>query len=502
MSVGISSSPAAGTGYSLRFRVNAIVAALMSLFVIALLALQIQGTRHGVQEEIVGANRVAGQLLERVGWIYSTSGPVGIRGFLSQLGRVRANDITLTDDHGEVLYRSPPSVYKQGRAAPAWFTGLVQPPVQGQEIRLAGGRLSVQADPSRAILDGWDDLVALSAVAAVALVVINGLVFWLVSNALKPFPAIVQGLQRLQRGEYAARLPALPGREAASIGAAVNQMAAAIEEHVQARLRAFETERRLQESRDLVQQIEHHRETERRELARELHDELGQSVTAIRSLAKSLEQRLPASDGPGREAAALIAAEAARLYDGMHGLIPRLTPMALESLGLADALAELVGGIRQRQPEVALHLATPGPQADIDPATALAAYRVVQEALNNALKHSGARRIDIEVALDRAGPDGARLAVSVCDDGCGLPEGWQGAGRYGLLGLRERVSALGGTCSAERRPEGGTRVQAVLPLGGQPPVAGRAPAEAVRRPSLEAVEPTRGSPSLTQEGGE
>jgi two-component system, NarL family, sensor histidine kinase UhpB len=488
MSPGTLSTSAAGA--SLRFRVNAIVAALMSLFVVALLVLQMQATRHGVQEEIVGANRVAGQLLERVGWIYSTSGPVGIRGFLSQLGRVRANDITLIDDQGEVLYRSPPSAYKQGRAAPAWFTGLVQPPVQGREIRLAGGRLSVQADPSRAILDGWDDLVALSAAAAVALVAINGLVFWLVGRALQPFPAIVQGLQRLQQGEYGARLPALPGREAASIGAAVNQMAAAIEEHVQARLRAFETERRLQESRDLVRQIEHHRETERRELARELHDELGQSVTAIRSLAKSLQQRLPASDGPGHEAATLIAAEAARLYDGMHGLIPRLTPMALESLGLADALAELVGGIRQRQPELALSLSAPALQAcpqaglagrpprgyeqsggatfageDIDPAVALATYRVVQEALNNALKHSGARRIDIAVSAEPPGPQGARLVVSVCDDGCGLPEGWQGAGRYGLLGLRERVSALGGECSAQRRPEGGTCVQAVLPLG-------------------------------------
>jgi two-component system sensor histidine kinase UhpB len=452
------------SGYSLRLRVNAIVAALMSLLVIALLVLQIQATRHGVREEIVGANRVAGQLLERVGWIYGTSGPAGIRGFLSPLGRLRANDITLIDEHGEVLYRSPPSVYKQGRAAPAWFTGLVQPPVQGREIRLAGGgRLSVQADPSRAILDGWDDLVALSTLAALALVVINGLVFWLVSQALQPFPAIVQGLQRLQRGEYGARLPLLPGREAARIGAAVNQVAAAIEEQVQARLRAFETERRLQESRDLVRQIEHHRETERRELARELHDELGQSVTAIRSLAKLLEQRLPAGDGPGREAAALIGAEAARLYDGMHGLIPRLTPMALESLGLADALAELVRGVRQRQPEVAIHLAVPALPEDIDPAAALAAYRVVQEALNNALRHSGARRIDIAVALR-----GARLTVSVCDDGCGLSEGWEGAGRYGLLGLRERVSALGGECGAQRRLEGGTRVQAVLPLAGEP----------------------------------
>jgi two-component system, NarL family, sensor histidine kinase UhpB len=453
-----------GAGYSLRFRVNAIVAALMSLFVAALLVLQIEAARHGVHEEIVAANRVAGQLLERVGWVYSTSGPAGIRGFLAQLGRLRANDITLTDDAGEVLFRSPPFTYKQGRAAPQWFTDLVQPPVQRHEIQLAGGRLSVQADPSRAILDGWDDLVALSAVAAVALVVINGLVFWLVGAALRPFPTIVQGLQRLQQGDYSARLPALAGREAASIGAAVNQMAAAIEEHVQARLRAFETERKLQESRDLVRQIEHHRETERRELARELHDELGQSVTAIRSLAKSLEQRLPATDSQGREAAALIAAEAARLYDGMHGLIPRLTPMALDSLGLADALTELVGGIRQREGNMTISLAAPGPETAIDPATALAAYRVVQEALNNALKHSAATHVDILVRVVPGAGGRDELEVAVHDDGRGLPAEWQRAGRYGLLGLRERVSALGGECSAQGLPGGGTRVHAVLPL--------------------------------------
>jgi two-component system sensor histidine kinase UhpB len=468
-----------GAGYSLRFRVNAIVAALMSLFVAALLVLQIEAARHGVHEEIVAANRVAAQLLERVSWVYNTSGPVGIRGFLAQLGRLRANDITLTDDHGEVLFRSPPFTYKQGRSAPQWFTDLVQPPVQRREIQLAGGRLSVQADPSRAILDGWDDLVAFSAVAAVALVVINGLVFWLVSGALKPFPAIVRGLQRLQQGDYSARLPALPGREAASIGAAVNQMAAAIEEHVQARLRAFETERKLQESRDLVRQIEHHRETERRELARELHDELGQSVTAIRSLAKSLEQRLPATDSQGREAAALIAAEAARLYDGMHGLIPRLTPMALDSLGLADALTELVGSVRQREGNMTIHLSAPDPDAPIDPATALAAYRVVQEALNNALKHSAASHVDIVVRVLPATPEhGLRLEACVQDDGRGLPADWQRAGRYGLLGLRERVSALGGECRVHGPEGGGTRVHALLPLRGAAAQAGAAPGAA------------------------
>ena len=87
-------------GLGLRWQIHLIVAALMGLFVAVLIALQIDATRRSVHEEIVAGNRVAGQLLQRVGWIYTRAGPGALVEFLQQLGRVRANDIRLESDSG------------------------------------------------------------------------------------------------------------------------------------------------------------------------------------------------------------------------------------------------------------------------------------------------------------------------------------------------------------------------------------------------------------------
>lgn len=453
--------PAAVTGRSLRFRIHLLLVGLMGLFIVALLAQQIEATRSSVREEIIAGNRVAGQLLERVGWVYRLSGPGALLEFLNQLGRVRANDISLRSDAGQELYRSPPPVYKQGRAAPDWFAQWVAPPLQRQVISLPGGQLVVEADPSRAILDGWDDLMRMATLGGAALVLINVLAFWYVGRTLRPFKTILAGLARLEGGDYAARLPALPGREAASIGNAVNRMAAAVDGQLQARLAAYEAQRSLAESREIARQIEHHTEHERREMARELHDELGQSVTAIRSVANSLVHRLGERDAAGREMAALISSEAARLYEVMHGLIPRLTPLALDSLGLADALADLAGGIRQRPDAPQIDLKLQALPAGLNAELALAAYRVVQEALNNALRHSGAAHIDIS-----ASASGASLQITVEDNGGGLPPDWQRPGHYGLRGLRERLRGLGGELQIEGlpAPRSGVRVSAQLPL--------------------------------------
>lgn len=454
-------------GLSLRVRIHLIVAGLMALFVATLLWLQIDATRRSVREEIVGANRVAAQLLQRVTWVYTSAGPQALIEFLEQLGRVRANEISLVDTQGQLLYRSPRSTYKEGRGAPDWYSALVVPPLQRQVIQLPGGQLAVEADPSRAILDGWDDFSVLVGVAGGALVLLLGGVFWLVGRTLRPFPTIVAALARIEQGDLHTRLPALPGREAATIGAAINRMSAAVEGHLAERMRAFEVERSLAESRELARQIEHHMEQERREIARELHDELGQSVTAIRSLAASLVLRLGERDPQGRELAGLIGSEASRLDDAMHSLIPRLAPLALDQQNLADCLSDLVASARQREADMTITLRIDAPLPTLDGDIALATYRVVQEALNNALRHSGAEHVEISLGANRH-----MLDISVSDDGQGL--GTDGSaplqhkGRYGLRGLRERVRALGGrfelaspaTLAAGR----GLRVQAWLPL--------------------------------------
>ena len=451
---------------SLRMQIHLIVAALMGVFVVTVIVMQIDATRRSVREEIVAANRVAAQLLQRVGWVYTRSGPDALVSFLEQLGRVRANDIRVETDDGRVLFTSPPATYKTGRSAPGWYTALVTPPLQRQVIALPGARMTVEAEPSRAILDGWDEFVVLVGVGAGVLVLLNLAVFWGVGRALRPLPTIVAGLSRLEKGDYGARLPPLPGREAAVIGQAVNQLAEAIESEIEARLRAFEAERTLQESREFARRLEEHTEAERRAIARELHDEFAQSVTAIRTLARTIQTRLRERDATGAQAAEMIADEAARLYEAMHGLIPRLAPPALDDLGLADALTELVDATRSRYGDVTLELTLVGLEQSlslpVEPARA--AYRVAQEALTNALRHSGAARVRITASADPQS-----LYLTIDDDGHGLPDDWARRGHYGLRGLRERLATLGGRLGLQRRAEGGTRVEAWLPLDRETP---------------------------------
>jgi two-component system sensor histidine kinase UhpB len=209
--------------------------------------------------------------------------------------------------------------------------------------------------------------------------------------------------------------------------------------------------------------IEQRLEEERRLIAHELHDEFGQSVTAIRSLAQAIvgQSEQPAT----QEAARLISEEAARLYDAMHGLIPRLAPAALGTLSLSEALEGLVSDLQRRNPAVTLSLRyelafEPGPSIS------LAAYRVVQEGLSNALRHAHASRVDIGL---RADPQG--VLVTVLDDGGGLPESWSRPGHFGLRGLRERVGLLGGTLTLRNGQHRGTLLAAEIPLATLPPVS-------------------------------
>lgn len=448
---------------SLRLKINLIMVAVITSLVFTIVALQIDGLRRSVREEVAAANLVASQLLNRIGWVYAMDGLPTLVNFLQQVGRVRANDITLTDNDGTVLYQSPRSAYKAGREAPEWFQSLLLPNSARQVIGLPRGQLMIEANPSRAILDGWDDLVRLTAAGTAALLVINLLVFWAMGRALRPFRQILDGLHRLQAGDFAVSLPPLPGKEAGAIGAAFNRMTAVLKENIEARQRAFEAERLLSDSRELSRLIEAHVENERREIARALHDELGQSVTAIRSLATSVARRCDGADTPTAQAARAISDEAGRLYDHMHGMIPRLAPMALDQLGLADALRDLLDRVGAAHPEAQIALAiTPIPDP-LPEAAALAAYRVVQEGLTNALRHGRATAITV-----RVGGDEGRLDVGVRDNGSGLQSDWRASGHFGLRWLHERVEALGGSLAIGNTPPQGAELRMALPIGSHP----------------------------------
>jgi two-component system, NarL family, sensor histidine kinase UhpB len=444
----------------LRTRLNLVVASLSAAFVIVLIAAEIQSTRESVREEIEAANRVAAHLLGRLAAVYSTiGGPDLVLQFLEQLGRVRANEVYLLSGNGDVLYRSPPATYKAGREAPAWFARLLTPDSARETFVLKGGvQLVVEAQPSRAVLDAWDEIVRLSAIGALMLVVVNGLAFWSVAHLFKPIPVIADGLERLQRGDLGYRLPPLSGSEANVIGTAFNRMAQAVEDKVQAERQAREAEARLEERREMASLADQRVEEERRLIAHELHDEFGQSVTAIRSLALAIATQGGVRDPATGEAARLISDEAARLYDAMHSLIPRLAPLSLDTLGLAATIENLVRDWQRRHPGITIELKQELP-SDLGPSVTLAIYRVIQESLVNALRHAQPSRIGISVQSDKE-----RIRIAVADDGVGLPADWARPGHFGLRGLADRVTQLGGSLAVGNQAERGVLLTAEIPL--------------------------------------
>ncbi len=444
-------------------QINLIVGVLTLLFVAAMLWMQVQHARDSVREEVVAANRVAAQLLDRTVWRYAAQGQAAMLAFLQGMGRVRSNDISLIDGTGQVLYTSPPSPYKAGRDAPAWFAWLVQPPLAETNIEFPDSRLLVRANASRAVLDAWDDLMWQLLVAAGLFLVVNLGVYLLVGRTVRPFASIVAALNQVQEGRFGTALPGLPGREAGAIGAAFNRMVAELQRHIETERRAVRAEIQLSDSRELTRWIEQHIEDERKLIARELHDELGQSVTAIRSMALSIASRTQGRDATAEQAARLIADESSRLYDAMHGIIPRLSPLVLDRFGLAEALDDLAERTRRSQGvdvQVQVDLAPLGAEP-LQPDTALAVYRAAQEGMSNALRHGLATRLRLDVQVR-----GNELLLELTDNGSGLPatgvDG--GAGHHGVRWMAERAQALGGQFELLARAAGGTLLRLQLPL--------------------------------------
>ena len=202
-------------------------------------------------------------------------------------------------------------------------------------------------------------------------------------------------------------------------------------------------------------------EAERRELARELHDELGQHLHLIKLEAVALRNASGRGGQTEQEGCAAGAVAVIQAVDHVQRVVRemlgRLRPVALDELGLQAALEHLVSGWRSRHPVPALELSVKG---DLDPhgeSVHIAVYRIVQEGLTNVLRHARARRVSIGIDATGAG-----LRLTLADDGGGAEPGRLTAG-LGLLGMRERVEALGGHIDVDTGPGLGCRIRVWLP---------------------------------------
>jgi signal transduction histidine kinase len=346
-----------------------------------------------------------------------------------------------------------------GKPAPAWFAMTVRT-VLGDHAAVASsissrtttaGTVTAIADPDAAIWLAWGHISDNIDVALLMAIAIGLLASLAIAHTLAPARTIVSALQSMARGQYRTPLPAFSSMELAMIARAVSDLG---ERLAQATEQQAALTQRLLEIRD----------DERRALARELHDEFGQNLTAILAFANTIETASTADAGKSGIAqdAKMISQATLRIMSCVRDALKRLRSPADEELGLETSLVNLVESWRSQDPaRPTVQLDLQGDLADVRGPVAATAYRVAQECLTNALRHSGAREISLRIER-RSGEEEA-LLICVEDDGGGDAARVAKSAGFGLTGMRERLAALGGTLSiaGARR---GLSVAATIPI--------------------------------------
>ncbi|TWB91194.1 HAMP domain-containing protein [Bradyrhizobium macuxiense] len=346
-----------------------------------------------------------------------------------------------------------------GKAPPRWFAATVQAmlgahatverPISARAA--TAGTVRAISDPDAAIALAWQHILDNIHVALLMALAIALLASLAIAHTLAPAHSIVSALRRMADGEYRTPLPRVRSMELAMIGRAVGDLGD--------RLAQAEEERTT-----LTRRLLEIRSDERRALARELHDEFGQNLTAILAFANTIEASAGDKYAAGTEIAQdarMISQATRRIIACLRDTLNRLRHPPAEELGLEASLVDLVDSWRSRTAQPMIQLDLQGDLADISGTVAVTAYRVAQECLTNALRHSAAREIVLRIER-RSGPENA-LLVRVEDDGGGDAAKVAQSAGFGLTGVSERVAALGGSLSIARASRG-LSVAATIPL--------------------------------------
>jgi two-component system sensor histidine kinase UhpB len=331
---------------------------------------------------------------------------------------------------------------------PAWFVRLLALPelarhtpilIRGERV----GELVFEPDMAADVYEKWIGFLAILASGAALTLVTLAITYLTVDAALKPLRDLGSGLARLRDGHYAGRIPCSGPPEIRESCEAANELAATL----------TQLDR---ENRRLLRKMVSIQDEERRDIARELHDELGPLLFAIRANVIAMVDNGAAgqhdSDSPAQKA--LQSVEALQLTN--RRILDRLRPMHIEEFGLQSSIQKLLRGVRSQAPAIDVAFEIDPALDGADAVVAQTVYRVMQEGITNVLRHAQATRMRLKATAS----DG-KLVVEISDNGVGMPADVV-MGR-GLTGMRERVRALGGTFELTRG-DGQTGVRCSLPF--------------------------------------
>jgi len=444
---------------SLRARINLLLALVLALGLVINVARLVVEAGPRVQAEDQSVTRLAREFIAMiVADLDEARDPdAKLQRIADDLSRLRHVSITRrgVGEAAATADRATDSADAQG--PPAWFVTLIHPETSSVEvpvsIRGKQERLVITSHPNDEIAEIWDGIVTQLAVGSVTVVALFLVTMMVVSRALTPLSSLSQAMTRIENGDYDARVEPDGAPELAAICAKLNHLAATLGD-------AVEQKRHLAERAVSLQDME------RKQIARELHDEFGPYLFSLRAHASAMvrlaEAREANADALQRHGSAILE-QVNSLQQCNRRVLERLRPVGLAELGLREALEALLRLWRESHPEVAIETTISRSLGETGETAELTIYRVVQEALTNVFRHAGATSVNVTIeAGEQPAAQGGRgcALVRVRDNGRGLePDHKLG---LGLTGMRERILALGGTLSVASS-DGGVTVEAMIP---------------------------------------
>ena len=338
---------------------------------------------------------------------------------------------------GENPSAAPKEDYRTLKLVPRWFVDLLTIPdmdaaspvvIEGKHV----GDIVFQPDLSADLFEKWIGFLALISLVAVLMVLTGIIAYFFAGSALRPLQHLGEGLTRMRRGDYTKPIPVGGPMEIRQSCAEANALAATL-----AQL--------SQDNRDLMHRLVSLQDDERRDLARELHDELGPLLFSIRAGTIALVDAAGLAGNLGNSAQEVLQSVEA-LQQTNRRILDRLRPLYIEELGLAASVQTVLRNFRKQAPHIVLTDRIEPDLNGINGPLARTIYRVIQEALTNVLRHAKASSAHVRATIV-----GETLVLEISDDGGGFPA--DNVFGRGLTGMQERVRALSGSLSLLRVDE-------------------------------------------------
>jgi signal transduction histidine kinase len=312
----------------------------------------------------------------------------------------------------------------------------------------AQGEALVSLDSDSLITQSWRETSHLLTVMAVTLSALCILIYAALARALRPTRIIRAGLERLAADDLSTRLPPFDLAELSAISNVFNNLAETLQNT-------------LAERNALTQKLIAVQDEERKNLARELHDEFGQCLAAISAVAAVASQTAREECPALQSECDSIGRTAAHMMEVLRGALIRLRPPDVEEFGLAASLKSLVAGWNRRSlGRTRFDIEVSGAFDTLPSPFSASLYRIAQEAITNAAKHAEATRVALRLAMHDF--DKREIALTVEDDGKAVDADFATKSGMGILGMRERIAALGGKLNFTTRQPSGLVLEAVI----------------------------------------